>query len=107
MQNGTDLHTIPIVELRSWLLEHNKQQSGLFCEPDTKGLRLQYRAMHPTEILAMKCMDGRLNLPLIAGIPLGIIQPLRGLGGKFDLGRLALSWRSGNRLGSIRNGKRS
>ena len=86
MPNGFDLHTMPIAQLRSWLLEHNMQQSEIFCEPDTKGLRMQHRGMHPTEFMALKCMDGRLNLPLIAQIPLGIVQPLRGLGGKFDLG---------------------
>jgi len=42
--------------------------------------------MHPTEIAALKCMDGRLNLALMAKTPLGIISPFRNIGGKFNLG---------------------
>lgn len=34
----------------------------------------------------MKCMDGRINLPVATHTPLGIIKPLRNLGGMFDLG---------------------
>lgn len=77
---------MPIGQLRTWLVAHNRAQSALFCSPDTKGLRMQHRAVHPSEIIAFKCMDGRLNLPLVTDIPLGIIQPMRGLGGMFDLG---------------------
>jgi hypothetical protein len=31
-------------------------------------------------------MDGRLNLPVMTQTAVGIIQPFRNLGGKFDLG---------------------
>jgi hypothetical protein len=48
--------------------------------------RQLYRAKHPTEIAALKCMDGRLHLPVITETPLGIIQPFRNLGGKFNAG---------------------
>lgn len=80
-----------------FLLKHNKSQSALFSSPDEVGLRLQYRSSHPTEIVALKCMDGRLHLPIITKTPMGIIQPYRNLGGKFDLGwpyfqNLILEW---------------
>lgn len=75
-----------VAELRAWLLEHNRTQSVLFRSPDAKGQRLQYRARHPTEVLALKCMDGRLHLPVMTKTPLGIVQPMRNLGGVFDLG---------------------
>ncbi|MDH5480467.1 MAG: carboxysome shell carbonic anhydrase, partial [Nitrosomonas sp.] len=48
--------------------------------------RRRYRGEHPTEIAALKCMDGRLNLPVMTQTALGIIQPFRNLGGKFELG---------------------
>lgn len=48
--------------------------------------RTLYRAQHPTEIMATKCMDGRLHLPVITETALGVIQPYRDLGGAFDLG---------------------
>ncbi len=69
-----------------FLLEHNRSQSAMYCSPDATLARRQYRATHPTEIVALKCMDGRLNLPLITKTPWGIIQPFRNVGGQFDFG---------------------
>jgi hypothetical protein len=48
--------------------------------------RRAYRTEHPTEIAALKCMDGRINLPVICQVPPGIIQPYRNIAGKFDIG---------------------
>ncbi|MDB4939747.1 MAG: hypothetical protein JWO40_172 [Candidatus Doudnabacteria bacterium] len=48
--------------------------------------RSLYRSQHPTEIAVLKCMDGRLHLPIITQTPLGIIRPFRNLGGRFNLG---------------------
>lgn len=70
----------------TFLLEHNKRQSELFCSPDAALARRQYRATHPTEIAALKCMDGRLNLAVQTQTPPGIIQPFRNIGGMFDIG---------------------
>lgn len=70
----------------SFLLEHNKKQSKAFAGPDATLSRRRYRAEHPTEIAALKCMDGRLNLAVITETPPGTIQPLRNIGGMFDLG---------------------
>ncbi len=72
--------------LVDFLLAHNKKQSEEFSTPDAALQRRKYRAEHPTEIAAWKCMDGRLHLPIMAEIPLGIIQPFRNIGGQFDLG---------------------
>ncbi len=72
--------------LREFIIAHNKKQSELFCSGENKAHRILYRAEHPTELLALKCMDGRLNLPLCTETPPGIIQPIRNLGGKFNLG---------------------
>lgn len=73
-------------DLVQFLLDHNKEQSKIFSSPDSVLWRRQYRAKHPTEIAALKCMDGRLHLPVMTNTPLGIIQPFRNIGGIFDLG---------------------
>ncbi len=69
-----------------YLLELNRQHSELFCSPAEQAARRLNRSLHPTEIMAAKCMDGRLNLSVITKTALGIIQPLRNVGGRFDLG---------------------
>ena len=40
----------------------------------------------PRHIWVMKCMDGRINIPIATQTPKGIIQPFRNLGGMFRLG---------------------
>ncbi len=69
-----------------FLINRNREQSAIFSSPDVTLARRQYREIHPTEIAALKCMDGRLNLPFITHTPVGIIQPFRNIGGQFDLG---------------------
>lgn len=53
---------------------------------DKANERRRYRSQHPTEFGCLKCMDGRLNLAYMTKSVLGIIQPWRNVGGKFDLG---------------------
>lgn len=67
-----------------YLLDLNTRHSRAFVELASE--RHRYRGEHPTEIAALKCMDGRLNLPVMTKTALGIIQPFRNLGGKFDMG---------------------
>ncbi len=68
------------------LLDLNKLRSREFIAPGVTDARRMHRIKHPTEIGALKCMDGRLNLSTITGTPLGIIQPFRNLGGQFRMG---------------------
>jgi len=68
------------------LLRINTEHSRLFVEPGMAAERRLYRVQYPTEIGALKCMDGRIHLPVATKTPLGIIQPWRNVGGKFDLG---------------------
>ncbi len=67
-----------------WLLERNSVQAQFFKATSLE--RLRYLALHPTLIIALKCMDGRLDVSVMTKTPPGIIQPFRNLGGKFDLG---------------------
>lgn len=74
------------MDLPEFIRQRNAQQSAAFCDPEARLERQLYRQQHPTEVLALECMDGRLNLALYTETPQGIIQPFRNIGGKFDLG---------------------
>jgi hypothetical protein len=67
-----------------YLLDLNERHAREFMDLAVE--RRRYRGEHPTEIAALKCMDGRLNLPVMTQTTVGIIQPFRNLGGKFQLG---------------------
>ena len=81
-----DSHKKPIAWRIEWLMEHARKYSAMFSSPEVFVARQRYLAEHPSAIVAFKCMDGRINLPVATHTPLGIIQPFRNLGGKFDLG---------------------
>jgi hypothetical protein len=81
-----DSHKKPIALRIEWLMEHARKYSELFSSSEVFIARQRYLAEHPSAIAAFKCMDGRINLPVATHTPLGIIQPFRNLGGKFDLG---------------------
>ena len=68
----------------SWLLEVNRKNSEKYIKDELP--RRLYQAEHKTNILALKCMDGRVNLSLVTGTPLGIIKPYRNIGGRFNMG---------------------
>ena len=80
------IHTRPIQERLDWLMNLSRNHSEHFCNPENYLARQRYLAEHPTHIIALKCMDGRLHLPHATQTPLGIIRPFRNLGGIFDLG---------------------
>lgn len=73
-------------DIVKFILDRNAAQSEAFTDPSAQLKRRLYRAQHPTEILVLKCMDGRLNLSLYTETPPGILQPFRNIGGKFDYG---------------------
>jgi hypothetical protein len=81
-----DIHNKPIHDRIEWLLDLARRHSADFSSPEAYLARQRYLARHPTAIAVMKCMDGRINLPVATQTPLGIIQPFRNLGGMFDLG---------------------
>lgn len=84
MENNTN--RVIVGDVRESVLERNRRQSELFTSPAAELARRLYCSIHPTVILVLKCMDGRLNLSLYTETPPGIIQPFRNIGGKFDLG---------------------
>ncbi len=80
------IHDKPIAERIEWLLELARRHTAEFRSPEAYLARELYQARHPTAIVVLKCMDGRINIPVATGTPPGIIQPFRNLGGMFDLG---------------------
>lgn len=83
---ATLLHDQPIAQRIDALLDLSKQHAAHFCSPSASLARQRYMAQHPTSIVVMKCMDGRIHIPHATRTPLGIITPFRNLGGIFDLG---------------------
>ncbi len=81
-----DIHTRPIEERIDWLMALSREHSDSFCSPAAWLARERYLAAHPTRIIVMKCMDGRIHIPVATRTPLGIIRPFRNLGGIFNLG---------------------
>jgi hypothetical protein len=80
------IHQSPIEERIDWLLALARRHTAEFRSPEACLAREHYLARHPTAIVVLKCMDGRINIPVVTGTPPGIIQPFRNLGGMFDLG---------------------
>ncbi|MGM0824254.1 MAG: hypothetical protein ACQEUY_05995 [Pseudomonadota bacterium] len=80
------LHDQPIEARIDALFDLSRQHAAHFCSPEAWLARQRYIAKHPTSLLVMKCMDGRIHIPHATRTPLGIITPFRNLGGIFDLG---------------------
>lgn len=76
----------PIEERIEGLFALARQHSRTYASPEAWLDRQRYQARHPTTVMVMKCMDGRINIPIATGTPRGIIQPFRNLGGIFHLG---------------------
>ncbi len=81
-----DLYKQPIEDRIAWLFELARRHSDEFVSPEAQLARTRYLAEHPTAIMALKCMDGRINIPVVTETPRGIVQPFRNLGGMFNLG---------------------
>lgn len=80
------VHHQPIEDRIDWLLDLAHRHTAEFRSPEACLAREHHQAKHPTAIVVLKCMDGRINFPIVTGTPPGIIQPFRNLGGMFDLG---------------------
>jgi hypothetical protein len=80
------IHEQPLADRINWVFDLAQRYSTDFCSPEAFLARERYLALHPTAIAVMKCMDGRINIPVATRTPPGIIQPFRNLGGMFDMG---------------------
>lgn len=80
------IHRRPIQERIDWLFDLARRHGEAFRSPEAFLARRRYLAEHPTAIAVLKCMDGRVNIPVVTNTPVGILMPFRNLGGMFDLG---------------------
>lgn len=81
-----DIHRKPIEQRIDWLFDLADRHGANFRSPEAWLARERYLAEHPTAIAVLKCMDGRINIPVATNTPVGILMPFRNLGGMFDLG---------------------
>jgi hypothetical protein len=81
-----NIHGKPIAERIDWLFELAHRHGHTFRSPEAWLARERYLSEHPTAIAVLKCMDGRINIPVATNTPTGILMPFRNLGGMFDLG---------------------
>ena len=77
---------MPIRQRIDWLMDHAHRHSVEFQSSESYQSRRLYTAQHPTSVVALSCMDGRVNLSVATDTPYGIILPYRNLGGRFSLG---------------------
>jgi len=80
------IHKKPIRERIDWLFDLADRHGANYRSPEAWLARERYLAEHPTAIAVLKCMDGRINIPVATNTPVGILMPFRNLGGMFDLG---------------------
>lgn len=82
----SEIHSKPIAQRIDWLFNLARRHGETFRSPEAWLARERYLAEHPTAIAVLKCMDGRINIPVATSTPTGILMPFRNLGGIFDLG---------------------
>jgi hypothetical protein len=80
------IHRKPIQERIDWVFDLADRHGTSFRSPEAWLARERYLSEHPTAIAVLKCMDGRINIPIATNTPVGILMPFRNLGGMFDLG---------------------
>ena len=83
---STVIRHMPIRQRIDWLMDHARRHSVEFQSSESYMSRSLYTAQHPTAIVALSCMDGRINISVATDTPYGIIRPFRNLGGRFSLG---------------------
>lgn len=83
MGKGSAKRQKDYVTINESLKEINVEESLRFVEDDER--RRVYIAEHPTQITSFKCMDGRVHMPTVTGMPRGIVKPYRAVGGRFEL----------------------
>lgn len=82
----SEIHSKLIAQRIDWLFNLARRHGETFRSPEAWLARERYLAEHPTAIAVLKCMDGRINIPVATNTPTGILMPFRNLGGIFDLG---------------------
>lgn len=79
-------HQLPIAERIEWLFDLARRHGEAYRSAEATLARKRYLSRHTTAMVALKCMDGRINIPVATQTPTGIVMPFRNLGGMFNLG---------------------
>jgi len=66
--------------IHAHLLALNARASEAYVAAESA--RARHRALHPTPLAVVKCMDGRVLFPTLTGTPPGLVQPFRAIGGR-------------------------
>ena len=90
----SDVHDQPIHNRIAWLTELAERHGEAFRSPEAMLARTRYQSRYPTAIAVLKCMDGRINIPVatdtimvntdihltqiseVMGIPIGELRAL-------------------------------
>jgi hypothetical protein len=80
------IHREPIKQRIDWLFDLADRHGADYRCPEAWLARERFLAEHPSAVAVLKCMDGRINIPIATNTPVGILTPFRNLGGIFDLG---------------------
>ncbi|MBI4433900.1 hypothetical protein HY632_03935 [Candidatus Uhrbacteria bacterium] len=65
------------------ILEINEGQSIRYIA--AKPERTSHWGRHPTAFAYLRCMDGRVHLPTMTGLPMGLVKPFSAMGGRFEI----------------------
>lgn len=74
------------MSIKEFILDLNRKRSMEFCSPAGQLALAVHRKEYPTAVLSFECMDGRVDFPTSAGLPIGTVERFRHIGGTFDLG---------------------
>lgn len=72
-----------MIPIHQRIIDINTEQSQKYVEAEAA--RRRYWAEHRTFFACVKCMDGRVLFPTMTNTPVGIVKPLRAIGGKFSV----------------------
>lgn len=77
---------IGIQEWFQWILSLSSRFTKQYNDAGQMILRKRYFINHPSLVIVLKCMDGRILFNYFTNKPLGIVVPFRNVGGIFNLG---------------------
>ena len=71
----SDARQRPIAERIEWLFDRASRHGQAYRSTEATLARSRYLSRHTTALVALKCMDGRTNIPVATQTPTGIVMP--------------------------------
>jgi len=72
--------------IADFVMELNRDRSAAYMAAESREARKEYEEKHSTLVLVFQCMDGRVDLSQITGVPPSSLMSFKNIGGVFDLG---------------------